>query len=484
MVLPGLLEDLDIAKAEKVEAFVKTLDKLLGISGKSEGYQGLLRQIRLCLDLTRHKHPRLFGALNTLKGLVHRQLKEGIATHLQKRTLVYQLHLAQKNPKSLADLVSGSPFDPDAPKGSIMNPLIVWRRREMSFGPPLRTVLADTRCRPNSGDFISDDAAGFYRVGADESVIFVDKDGYGKTSLHLCVLRQVFGNQSAQAEAILRWFQHTIDNAVTERRDVRPTHDGRMVQIGWNAGPRHARVFGLAKSFTKNLDEETKTAHDHDAIAAANIVWGAAKTWLPTDVTNGIDAALSKTGMPRIATRNVSEGTGFCLQLEGQKYLFPHYERAPPEAYLTRDYSSSLHKDPCYISGPSAISLNVGRSVDPLPASFPSAAPSSASLSQTRPRRIPGHNVSTNNTLAENPSLWPADGGGHFVDMSLKVVVEQAAGTLLNFDSTKPHGTTRLCGAHNYTVSITFSAHIMAAFEKAKIGMTDAGEGAGDGNHD
>ncbi len=66
--------------------------------------------------------------------------------------------------------------------------------------------------------------------------------------------------------------------------------------------------------------------------------------------------------------------------------------------------------------------------------------------------------------------------------MSLKVVVEQAAGTLLNFDSTKPHGTPRLCGAHNYTVSITFSAHIMAAFEKAKLGMTEAVEGAVDRN--
>ncbi|KAJ6467425.1 hypothetical protein C8R45DRAFT_838483, partial [Mycena sanguinolenta] len=119
---------------------------------------------------------------------------------------------------------------------------------------------------------------------------------------------------------------------------------GRMVQIGWNAGPYHARVFGLAKSFNKNLDDESKTEHDHDAIAAVNIVWGAAKTWLPTDVTSNIDDTLAKSGMPRIATRNVSEGTGFCLELEGQKYSFPHYERAPPEAYLTRDYSAYVEQ--------------------------------------------------------------------------------------------------------------------------------------------
>ena len=84
-----------------------------------------------------------------------------------------------------------------------------------------------------------------------------------------------------------------------------------MVQIGWNAGPhqsRHAQVFGLANSFTKNLDNMSKTKHDHNAIAT-NIVWEAAKTWLPTDVTSNINDTLSKSGMPQIATHSVSEGT-------------------------------------------------------------------------------------------------------------------------------------------------------------------------------
>jgi hypothetical protein len=33
---PGLLKDLDITKAEEVKVFVKNIDILLGISGKSE----------------------------------------------------------------------------------------------------------------------------------------------------------------------------------------------------------------------------------------------------------------------------------------------------------------------------------------------------------------------------------------------------------------------------------------------------------------
>ncbi|KAJ7436557.1 hypothetical protein FB451DRAFT_1061694, partial [Mycena latifolia] len=116
---------------------------------------------------------------------------------------------------------------------------------------------------------------------------------------------------------------------------------GSMVQFGWNAGPRHARVFGLAKSFTKDLDDSTKIDHDNDIIAATTVVWGVAKAWLPTDITEAIDSQLAESGMPRIASRNdYPPGTGFQIKLNGTQYAFPSFERAPPEAYLTRDYSA------------------------------------------------------------------------------------------------------------------------------------------------
>ncbi|KAJ7675264.1 hypothetical protein B0H17DRAFT_946085 [Mycena rosella] len=113
-----------------------------------------------------------------------------------------------------------------------------------------------------------------------------------------------------------------------------------MVQFGWNAGPRHARVFGLAKSFTKDFDDKTKTNRDTNIIAATTVVWGVAKAQLPTEITDAIDRELLNTGMPRIASRNVAEGTGFHIKLNGTDYTFPIFERAPPEAYLTREHSA------------------------------------------------------------------------------------------------------------------------------------------------
>ncbi|KAJ7867301.1 hypothetical protein B0H13DRAFT_1724908 [Mycena leptocephala] len=121
---------------------------------------------------------------------------------------------------------------------------------------------------------------------------------------------------------------------------LQPDAPGVMVQVGFNAGPRHAQVFGLAKSYAKRVDDITKAEHDNNIIAATTVVWGVAKAWLPANITAQIDSKLLETGMPRMATRNISEGRGFRINLGGCEYSFPSVERAPPEAYLTLDYSA------------------------------------------------------------------------------------------------------------------------------------------------
>jgi hypothetical protein len=78
---------------------------------------------------------------------------------------------------------------------------------------------------------------------------------------------------------------------------------------------------------------------------------------------------------------------------------------------------------------------------------------------------------------------WPVGGGGNFVDVTLGVVVQQATGTLMAFQPEYLHGTTRLCGAHNRTCTITFSTHIAEAFKIAlKDTKVESGAGAGEGD--
>jgi hypothetical protein len=146
----------------------------------------------------------------------------------------------------------------------------------------------------------------------------------GQITVELVVLRQVaFG--LPLTDLLYGWLSGVAATACGERRNVRvrpslyrllsltrysqiqPTHPGTLVQVGWNAGPRHARVFGLAKSYTKILDPASMANHDEDAIAAMTLTWGVCKSLLPTEVMDEIERSLEREGLPRIATRNVAD---------------------------------------------------------------------------------------------------------------------------------------------------------------------------------
>ena len=81
-----------------------------------------------------------------------------------------------------------------------------------------------------------------------------------------------------------------------------------MNQIGINLGPRHARVLGWAKSYTKSLDQEARFSHDQDAIGAASISWSLFQAAMPQEIISPVYEELSRAGLPRIATRDVNPG--------------------------------------------------------------------------------------------------------------------------------------------------------------------------------
>ena len=124
------------------------------------------------------------------------------------------------------------------------------------------------------------------------------------------------------------------------------------------------------------------------------------------------------------------------------------------------NHSSKSHKDACYAGY--GISFYVDRVVD--------SGNGSDKVYETRRHKE-----------KEEKALWPEDGGGNFVDLTLHIVVKQATGTLMAFKPEFPHGTTRLCGAHNRICAITFSSHILHAYHVAASGDTvQQGNGAGD----
>ena len=130
-----------------------------------------------------------------------------------------------------------------------------------------------------------------------------------------------------------------------------------MAQVGINHGPRHARVLGWAKSYTKSLDQEARFNHDQDAIGAASITWSLLQAAMPQEVISPVYEELSIAGLPHIATRDVgpgnffsqnntiflihsTKGMGYSLRFEEHVLEFPHAERAPPESYFASGYEA------------------------------------------------------------------------------------------------------------------------------------------------
>ena len=80
-----------------------------------------------------------------------------------------------------------------------------------------------------------------------------------------------------------------------------------MTQAGLNTGPRHCRVIGWAKSYTKKLDPAAAEVHDQDVIGASSFFWSLAKGLLPSDTIVDVEKELENAELPRISTRHISQ---------------------------------------------------------------------------------------------------------------------------------------------------------------------------------
>ena len=61
----------------------------------------------------------------------------------------------------------------------------------------------------------------------------------------------------------------------------------------------------------------------------------------------------------------------------------------------------------------------------------------------------------------------PSNGGANFVDVGLKVVVQQETGTILAFKPEQLHGTTLSHGGANSIAAVTFSRRVSDAWADA-----------------
>lgn len=77
-----------------------------------------------------------------------------------------------------------------------------------------------------------------------------------------------------------------------------------MVQLGYNAGPRHCCIFGLANNFKlAKLALEVKGQQDEQAIGALSFFWHLVQPHAPHEVVHSVETAIEMSGMPEINSR-------------------------------------------------------------------------------------------------------------------------------------------------------------------------------------
>lgn len=123
-----------------------------------------------------------------------------------------------------------------------------------------------------------------------------------------------------------------------------------MAQVGLNMGPRNARVLGFAKSYKKNVNGESKGAHDRDAVGGISLV---VHKYMPQEIIEMTNNRLKDLKLPELTTQNPSSGilldvsyttdtvadsppdNGYVVRIGDDEIIFPVATRAPPEGYLT-----------------------------------------------------------------------------------------------------------------------------------------------------
>ncbi|KAG1902008.1 uncharacterized protein F5891DRAFT_1187037 [Suillus fuscotomentosus] len=261
----------------------------------------------------------------------------------------------------------------------------------------------------------------WYVIEPDESIIFVNSKG----SVTLAVLHSKCG----QCPDLLTYVNSIINEAVNDRKGVRPTHGGELVLFGWNAGPHHAHVFGLVNNLTnkKKLSMTTRQQKDSHALGILALSWNLLIASLPAEVSASCIEAIDEAGLPAMTVKGNDLDFGYTLDLPGGPLCFSTAEQAPSEAYIP------IHIDQLY--APYVMNwVTLHAIMDPEQCQLHG-----------------GHSS-----------------GGNYVDVSFKVVVKCATDTVMSMQPCFQHGMTLARdGVCRQGTAINFLRHIKQAFDEA-----------------
>ncbi|KIM53276.1 hypothetical protein SCLCIDRAFT_60034, partial [Scleroderma citrinum Foug A] len=117
-------------------------------------------------------------------------------------------------------------------------------------------------------------------------------------------------------------------------------HAGTLVQYGWNAGPRHACIFGLVRNIKKKLTGEDCEECDKRILGVFALTWNLLTSALPKEVVKLTCDAIAEADLPVMASQGNVEDSGYQLDLPKGPLIFHTADRAPAEGYMSQNYAS------------------------------------------------------------------------------------------------------------------------------------------------
>ncbi|TDL17106.1 hypothetical protein BD410DRAFT_694296, partial [Rickenella mellea] len=110
---------------------------------------------------------------------------------------------------------------------------------------------------------------------------------------------------------------------------------GKMIQFGYNAGPRHRRFWGLVNNIKKkNLPQDERSQKDQNILGIMTLLWNICKAHMLNSIVADCDKVMDDAGMPRMGAKDNEHDFGYTIRHNGEDLKFPHVKRAPPEAYM------------------------------------------------------------------------------------------------------------------------------------------------------
>jgi hypothetical protein len=192
-----------------------------------------------------------------------------------------------------------------------------------------------------------------YTLDADKSAIFYDKH------THLPFAIVVRGLAQEYFDLLQPWAVHLVKEQLFRRYHTR-RNDPEMAGVGISRGSRNG--LGLC-GWIRNLKSQFKkasgqAAHERAISSLFGIAYALIRSRLPSFVGATFENTMKQSGIPRLDRHNCHQ---FTVPLETENITFTRYPLAPPEGYITHNFSIQIHKDSLWKDCPWAVYWNILR---------------------------------------------------------------------------------------------------------------------------